>query len=51
MNNRLTLKKQGTSGTWDDTQLRHINKDVLRQFGQGTLNDLQMKYKDKLAIE
>ena len=50
-NNRLTLKSQFSSGTWDETQLRLINKDVLKQFGQGSLNDLQAKYKDKLSME
>ena len=50
-NNRLSLKSQFSSATWDETQLRLINKDVLKQFGQGSLNDLQAKYQDKLAVE
>ena len=33
-NSRLTLKNQmSATSTWDETQLRLINKDIVRQFG------------------
>ena len=50
-NNRLTVQKPMSPNNWDDTQLRMINKDVLRQFGQGNLTDLQRKYQEKLEME
>ena len=50
-NPRLNFQKQPSSRAWDDSQLRMINKDVLRQFGQGNLTDLQRKYQEKLEME
>jgi len=50
-NYRPNFQKQPSSRAWDDSQLRMINKDVLRQFGQGNLTDLQRQYQEKLEME